>query len=304
MKRFAGVLLTVVLGLLLIGAPAQAAPAAKKKATTCVAKKAKKASRAAATKAAARRAKCVAAKKKARAKLKQGKTGRTGARGPAGPKGDGGAAGPAGQNGAPGPTGAAGQTGDTGAPGAPGSRGPEGPEGPQGPEGPAAPQASIVRYAIAPGIVTTRLTSGYEQLAGGPEVTVVVPQSGTIQVTASAEAVDEPDVGDGAVSLYEDGVQMPGQASGQAGDGVGLCYGPDGVLFDMPGGFALAGPFGTPGAMGFSGYCSTVGAPGPVTFQTTGGRHTYELRYAFDCACSGGDHAAFENRRLWVNPVP
>jgi hypothetical protein len=54
--------------------------------------------------------------------------------------------------------------------------------------------------------------------------------------------------------------------------------------------------------MGFGGFCATVGAPSPVTFQTTPGAHTYELRYAF-CGCSGTE-VTFSNRRLWVNPIP
>lgn len=122
-------------------------------------------------------------------------------------------------------------------------------------------------------------------------------------MTASAEAVDELDAGDGAVSLFEDGVQVPGQGGGTIGPDSGICLGPDGVLFDLPAAQLVRGPFGTPGPMNLGGYCATAGAPGPVTFQTTGGRHTYELRYAFDCTCGGGDHAAFKNRRIWVNPI-
>ena len=136
--------------------------------------------------------------------------------------------------------------------------------------------------------------------AGGPSLTVSVPPSGTIQVTASVEGRDD----DGAVSLYQDGNPMPGLPGA-----VSPCLGPESTFFDVPstsvGGQFLpdvyTGPYGTPG--GFDVYgCMTTGVPGPVTFQTTPGVHTYELRYAF-CGCTGTE-ATFFNRKLWVTPMP
>jgi hypothetical protein len=94
---------------------------------------------------------------------------------------------------------------------------------------------------------------------------------------------------------------MPGQAPYNAT--MPYCAGPDGTLFDAPGNIAGPGPFSTPAILGILG-CATVGAPGPVLFQTTPGVHTYELRYAFvNCGC-GDTQAAFSNRRLWINPIP
>jgi hypothetical protein len=197
-----------------------------------------------------------------------------------------------------GPAGAKGRTGPKGKTGPQGRAGPTGPTGATGPQGATGPAGSTVtagtsRYAE---IATAESTSsmGFVALATpGPSVTVSVPPSGTIQVAASTQATD----GDGAVSLFQDGVQMPGQAP------AGLCAGPGGTLFDAPGETASPGPFSTPGI--FSPYgCASVGPPGAVTFQTTPGAHTYELRYAFvNCGCSG-TQATFSNRRLWVNPIP
>lgn len=265
MKRLWGALLIAALGLLLVGGPAQAAS---KTATSkkCAAAKTKK-------------AKAKACKKARRTPVKQGKQGkqgRPGAGGPAGPKGD---------------SGAPGQNGQSGA------TGPQGPVGPQGPQGVPGLAAGAPRYAEVRTAERTSSETYVRLTTPGPSVTVVVQTSGTIQVAASSYVAD----GDGAVSLYEDGEQMPGQAPGDLGGGTGFCSGPDGVLFDAP---AISsdtfGPFGTPGVLNF-GYCATVGAPGFVTFQTTPGRHTYELRYAF-CGCTGTE-ATFSNRRLWVYPI-
>ncbi|HST37894.1 MAG TPA: hypothetical protein VLK58_00220 [Conexibacter sp.] len=312
MRRFVGALLVAGLGLLLTVGPAQAA--AKKKTTkpTCVAKKTSK--RAVVKRSA--KAQATACKKARRVAVKQGKTGRTGA---TGPRGDAGAPGSQGANGTPGtpgaqgpagPAGTAGATGPAGTNGRDGATGPlgpvgpggpagpDGPEGPEGPEGPPGVAAGVPRYAI---VTTAESTSSetYVQLTTpGPSVTVTVQASGTIQVAASAEAADD----DGAVSLYEDGVQMPGQAPGDLDEGTGPCSGPNGVLFDAPVGSTggIPGPYGTPGGLNF-GFCAAIGAPGFVTFQTTPGRHTYELRYAY-CGCAG-TQVTFSNRKLWVYPI-
>lgn len=125
---------------------------------------------------------------------------------------------------------------------------------------------------------------------GGPSLSVTVPASGMFQVTASAKAP----AGEGAVSLYEDGEQVPDQGGDICGGGVG-------TLFDTPGEQMVA-TYGTPAA--FTSYgCATVGAPGPVLFETTPGEHTYELRYmSQNCGCS--PEATFSNRRLWITTMP
>jgi len=138
----------------------------------------------------------------------------------------------------------------------------------------------------------TAETSWTQLATPGPSVTVTVPASGAIAVAASVEV----DGDDGAVSLFEDGDPMPGQAPGA------LCGGPDGVLFNALFQYA-AGPWGTPGVVGFPGVCGTVGAPGSVTFATDPGEHTYELRYAY-CGCDAGGEVTFLNRKLWVTPIP
>ena len=143
-----------------------------------------------------------------------------------------------------------------------------------------------VRTAAATGSVTTD-SEEFVALAGGPSVQVTVPPSGLIEVWAQA-TIDE----DGAVSLYEDGKPMPGQAE--------FCGpGGPGVLFALEGGIGEPVAIGTPAGPGI-GLCGSLGAPAPVLFQTTPGTHTYELRYA-DCGC-GGEDPAFSDRRLFVGP--
>jgi hypothetical protein len=198
-----------------------------------------------------------------------------------------------------GPAGSKGRTGPKGKTGPQGGTGPTGATGPQGPTGPAGStvSAGTSRYAEVAAAESTSSAGFVPLTTPGPSVTVSVPPSGTIQVAASTEATD----GDGAVSLYQDGSQLAGQTPYNAN--APYCSGPDGTLFDAPGSIAGPGPFSTPGILGVLG-CATVGAPGPVLFQTTPGTHTYELRYAFaNCGC-GGTQATFSNRRLWVNPIP
>lgn len=134
----------------------------------------------------------------------------------------------------------------------------------------------------------------FVKLDEGPSVTLDVGTSGLIQVWAQAKVADG-----GVVSLYEDGQPVAGQAD---------CFGgsepPDeenGVLFASPGGSSggeEALLIGTPASLPF---CSTIGPPGPVLFQSTAGQHTFELRYAA-CGCSGT--ATFSERRLVVAPLP
>jgi hypothetical protein len=145
-----------------------------------------------------------------------------------------------------------------------------------------------ISTATAAGTVSTP-SEEFVALAGGPSLTVTVPASGLIEVWAQA-AINE----DGAVSLYEDGKSMPGQAE--------LC-GPEGAgaLFAVEASFSEPILIGTPAGPGF-GLCGNQGAPAPVLFQTTPGTHTYELRYA-DCGC-GGEDPTFSDRRLFVGPRP
>ena len=128
---------------------------------------------------------------------------------------------------------------------------------------------------------------------GGPSVTVAVPASGLIEVWAQAVVYAE-----GAVSLFEDGKPLAGQTE--------LCSPQEGtgVLFSVSideAGEPIA--VGTPAA-GVLGVCGSLGAPGPVLFQTTPGTHTYELRYA-SCGCEdAAEPAGFSDRRLFVAPRP
>ena len=143
-----------------------------------------------------------------------------------------------------------------------------------------------VRTAFAADPVTTG-SEDFVALAGGPAVEVTVPPSGLIEVWAQATISE-----DGAVSLYQDGRPMGGQATlcGPAGPGA---------LFAVEGSPGEPLTLATPASLGL-GICGSLGAPAPVLFQTTPGAHTYELRYA-DCGC-GGAAPTFSDRRLFVGP--
>jgi hypothetical protein len=108
---------------------------------------------------------------------------------------------------------------------------------------------------------------------------------------ASAVVSDEA----GAVALFQDGANL------SQNDQCELALGTPGPpLFASLD--SLGGPYGTPGSLDpITGMCATTGDPGPVTFITTPGSHTYELRYSY-CGCSGTD-ADFSQRRLWVTPL-
>jgi hypothetical protein len=176
--------------------------------------------------------------------------------------------------------GPAGQSGAPGQPGAPGTAG-------------AAPA-----FAEAPGLESTADDTQFVQLPGGPSVTVNVPQAtngppgtGFVEVVASAVISDEA----GAVALYEDGVNL--SQNDQCALAIGFSEPPLFASLD-----GLGGPWGTPGVLQpIETYCATSGEPGPVTFITTPGTHTYELWYGY-CGCSGTD-ADFSDRRLWVTPL-
>jgi hypothetical protein len=149
--------------------------------------------------------------------------------------------------------------------------------------------ASKVKSASAGGTVSTSNETSYEDL-GGPSVSVAVPASGLIQVWAQATMTD------GAVSLFEDGQQVPDQDPNQLCSGGGT----------PPPGDALIAAFGgtatlsTPAAFNPSG-CGGPSGPSPVMFKTSPGSHTYSLQYA-SCGCGG--QADFSDRFLAVSPVP
>lgn len=167
--------------------------------------------------------------------------------------------------------------------------GPTGSTGAVGPTGATGPAAAAVQSDFAAAAVVTESTT-FEQLSGGPSVTVTVPSSGLIEVWAQA-TMDEP----GGVSLYEDGQPMPGQSesalcTNEPGEGVlfaGVPIGPPGPI-----------TVGTPAPTGF---CGTEGPPGGVLFQTTPGQHTYELRYEI-AGCGCAPEVTFSNRLLRVGP--
>jgi len=162
-------------------------------------------------------------------------------------------------------------------------------KGATGPAGPAGTSAPAIQSGLAAGAVTTE-SETFTQLPGGPKVTVTVPSSGLIEVWGQATMSDA-----GAVSLYEDGQQMPGQNEFE------FCVnaGSGGALF-------AAGGIGPPGAATLgtpspSGFCGTEGAPGSVLFQTTPGSHTYELRYELlECGCA--PEVTFTDRLLRIAP--
>jgi hypothetical protein len=156
----------------------------------------------------------------------------------------------------------------------------------------AAIEATKVRAGVAAAGATTASES-FVALPGGPSVAVTVPPSGLIEVWAQV-TMDEA----GAVSLFQDGAEMPGQSEscGPPGGGGALLSGEALAIPETP--VALATPATPP-------FCATDGPPSPVLFQTTPGAHTYELRYA-SCGCGGGETSpvTFSERRLFVATRP
>lgn len=157
--------------------------------------------------------------------------------------------------------------------------------------------AGRVASGSAPGLVATGASFGeYEQL-GGPSVRVTVPDSGLVEVWATAEVGEE----GGAIGLYEDGRKMTGIS------GPVSCGAPgqeDGsALIDFQGG-GEPGEFvsvATPPVPGVFLGCASAGAPAAVLLSSPAGTHTYELRYS-QCSCGTG--AEFRNRVLRVAPRP
>ena len=180
-----------------------------------------------------------------------------------------------------------------------GEQGPAGPQGPQGEEGepgaqgPPGTPPSMVTSTVA-GPLTT--SSDVFVDIGGPSVTVTVPNSGFIEVIASAHTTGVND--DGAVALFEDGNLVP---TGNADD---LCLGPPETLFNTPGDFSFGeeGTWGTPGVFSPFG-CGTPGPPGSVLYKRTPGVHTYSLRFA-DCGCDPDTPSDYDNIFLGITPRP
>ncbi len=169
-------------------------------------------------------------------------------------------------------------------------------------ERPPVTQAHVVESSVAPspaapatqvvsGLAAGEASTSSETLAplpGGPSLSVTVPPSGLIEVWVQVTMSDE-----GAVSLFEDGVEMPGQSDS--------CGDPDGervLISSFTPGETVT--IGTPSQMSFVG-CGTDGPPGPVLFQTSPGPHAYELRYEV-CGCAG--EVTFSDRSLRIAPRP
>ena len=150
--------------------------------------------------------------------------------------------------------------------------------------------ASKAKSASANGTVSTTNDTSYEDL-GGPAVTITVPTSGLIEVWAQATITD------GAVSLFEDGQQVPDQDPDQFCSGGGVPP-PGDALIAVPGGGTAT--LATPAQFNPAG-CGSFTAPSSVLFKTSPGQHTYSLRYAW---CSCGAQGDFADRFLAVAPVP
>ncbi|MGD9736515.1 MAG: hypothetical protein AB7V58_13070 [Solirubrobacterales bacterium] len=150
------------------------------------------------------------------------------------------------------------------------------------------------QIGLAEGPVSTESDS-FVKLSGGPAVTLTVPPTGLVQVWGQALVESAAGGGDAAVSLYEDGQQVEGQAT---------CGETKGVLFA---GAAIPGEpelVATPAVPNLAGTCGSLGAPAPVLFRSTSGEHSFELRYA-SCACTGGaEKVTFSERRLYVQALP
>jgi hypothetical protein len=149
--------------------------------------------------------------------------------------------------------------------------------------------STVPHIGFTEGSVSTESLSFVE--LGGPSVTLTVPTSGLVQVWGQANIE-----GPGAVSLYEGGHPVEGQAID--------CNGAKDVLFSAEPQIGETQLVGTPAAPSVTGACGSLGAPGPVLFQTTTGQHTFEFRYAA-CSCGGPpEKATFSERRLVVAPLP
>jgi hypothetical protein len=157
---------------------------------------------------------------------------------------------------------------------------------------------------VQAGKVTTGSTGSFVALSGGPEVTVEVPQSGLVEVFASALIGDEDDpavAADGVVALYEDGQKVPIAASPTV---FPFCDVPglEGPLFINEGSTGEEMYLSTPPVLAPLGCGVMSDKPSGVLLNRSPGQHTYELRYG-DCDCDPAP-AAFSQRTLRVVPIP
>jgi hypothetical protein len=144
-----------------------------------------------------------------------------------------------------------------------------------------------IQSALAAGAATTE-SEKFEQLPGGPSLSVDVPSSGLLEVWAQVRFS-----GEGAVALFEDGQLMAGQAENCGFEEVEPAL----LSSQIPVPITLATPSTPPFA---SPFCGVEGPPAGVLFQTTPGKHTYELRYTIGCGCE--PEATFSKRLLRVAP--
>jgi hypothetical protein len=140
-------------------------------------------------------------------------------------------------------------------------------------------------------------TDGYSQdpASTGPTVNVTVPESGQIEVFASALFQNS-----GAIGLFEDGNPVPMQQDGAC---TGGSPGPDDALIAELVGLTPPALYMSTGTVfGLGGFCGNIGNAGPtITLKRPPGPHTYELRYA-TCGC--GPNFDVSERTLAIAPRP
>ena len=171
-----------------------------------------------------------------------------------------------------------------------GAKGDAGPPGLRGPEG------AGIRFAFAQVATgeTTTATDETDLATPGPEVRVVVPPSGLIEIFAAAD-IQVSGGGFGVVTLTEDGVPMPGvRCLGDEYGGILMAQGM------TPGGRGNI-VYTAPGPNNAAAQCSSAyWQPGALMVATTPGPHTYRLKYEI----RGATSATFYDRRLWIAPRP
>jgi hypothetical protein len=163
----------------------------------------------------------------------------------------------------------------------------------------AATQAALdsthIQSSLASGAVSTEDES-YVQLPGGPAVSLDVPSSGLIEVWAQVTFA-----GEGAVALFEDGQRMKGQSEGCAPEIASSALLASNVFSPLPHALSTPSSVTLLEGGGFEFFCGVEGPPAGVLFQTSPGRHTYELRYQFSgCGCE--PEVTFSERLLRVAP--
>ncbi len=163
-----------------------------------------------------------------------------------------------------------------------------------------------IKSATAVGEVQTASSTDYVALAGGPSVTVTVPESGYIEVWATAKFGDQNDpdplvTGEGAIALFEDGQRVPIDPN-QFCSNINNPDLEDQIISSQvpPGAEAY---FSTPPVIDIlTGGCGISGtSAGSFILKRAPGQHTYELRYGY-CGCNPPDIAAFSDRTLLIAP--